>query len=232
MKRGTIIYSSFYEAIKELPKDSQSNLWTAIFEYSFNQNEIELVGIDKTVFTLIKPQLDANFTRFENGKKGGRPKSNDNLEITKQEPNDNLTETEQEANKKKKKNKNKNKKIEKEIEKEKTTFEKTLFDFKEMRKKKGKLLTESAEKLIITRLNNIYPGNEKLQIECLEQSIMNAWSGIFEIKEDKKIIQNQNKLTEVHYPDKQIKYKTETEMDMLKQKGLVRNIGGKIIFGA
>ncbi len=86
MKESTIIYRSFFEAIKDLPKDSQANLWTAICEYSFNQNITELEGIDKTVFTLIKPQLDANNIRWENGCKGGRPK-------TKPKPKDNQTET-------------------------------------------------------------------------------------------------------------------------------------------
>jgi hypothetical protein len=34
-----------------------------------NFNEVELKGVAKTVFTLIKPQLDANQKRYENGNK-------------------------------------------------------------------------------------------------------------------------------------------------------------------
>jgi hypothetical protein len=67
-----IIYRSFYEAIKELPEKEQAILWNAVFSYGLDFITPELFGICKTVFTLIKPQLDANIKRYENGKK---PKS-------------------------------------------------------------------------------------------------------------------------------------------------------------
>jgi len=90
MRDSIIFYRSFYEAIKELPENIQSQVYSAIFEYSLNFNEPQLEGISKTVFTLIKPQLDANNKRFENGKKGGRK--------TKKEPKDNQNETKSEPN--------------------------------------------------------------------------------------------------------------------------------------
>lgn len=90
-KDSIIIYRSFYEAIKDLPKELQADAWQSIFEYGLNDNQQELTGIVSTVFKLIKPQLDANKKRFENGQKGGRPKTeskpNNNLTITKVEPN-------------------------------------------------------------------------------------------------------------------------------------------------
>lgn len=67
MRDSSIFYRSFYEAINELPDINKLEVYTAIFEYSFNFNEIELTGISKTIFTLIKPQLEANKKRFENG---------------------------------------------------------------------------------------------------------------------------------------------------------------------
>ncbi len=69
MRDSLIFYRSFYEAIKELPKDIQAEVYTAIFEYSMNFNEVELTGLSKTIFTLIKPQLEANNKRFVNGSK-------------------------------------------------------------------------------------------------------------------------------------------------------------------
>jgi hypothetical protein len=90
-KDSIIIYRSFYEAIKDLPKQLQADAWKSIFEYGLNDNEQELTGIVSTVFKLIKPQLDANKKRFENGQKGGRPKTElkpkHNQDITKVEPN-------------------------------------------------------------------------------------------------------------------------------------------------
>jgi hypothetical protein len=74
MRDSSIFYRSFYEAINELPDLNKLEVYTAIFEYSFNFNEIELSGLSKTIFTLIKPQLEANKKRFENGTKAkGKP---------------------------------------------------------------------------------------------------------------------------------------------------------------
>lgn len=82
IKRDTFIfYRSFYEAIISLPKEDQCLMFKAIADYSLDGIESELEGINKVVWTLIKPQLDANLKRFVNGKKGaeygskgGRPK--------------------------------------------------------------------------------------------------------------------------------------------------------------
>lgn len=91
-KDSIIIYRSFYEAIKDLPKELQADAWQSIFEYGLNDNQLDVNGIVSTVFKLIKPQLDANKKRFENGQKGGRPK-------TEQKPNNNQNETKREPNK-------------------------------------------------------------------------------------------------------------------------------------
>lgn len=74
---GFVFYDSFYEAIKELPPDDFKEITLAICEYALNGEEKELVGMNRSFFALIKPQLDANNKRRENGKYGslgGRPK--------------------------------------------------------------------------------------------------------------------------------------------------------------
>ena len=63
-----IFYRSFYEAINELSKENQADTYDAIMQYALNQKEVELVGISKAIFSLVKPQLDANYKRYENGK--------------------------------------------------------------------------------------------------------------------------------------------------------------------
>lgn len=63
-----IFYRSFYESIKELPEENQLKVYKAISNYALNQEEIELDGISKAIFSLIKPQLDANYKKYENGK--------------------------------------------------------------------------------------------------------------------------------------------------------------------
>ena len=63
-----IFYRSFYEAIKEVPEDAQLQIYKAISIYALEQEEIELTGISKAIFSLVKPQLDANYKKYENGK--------------------------------------------------------------------------------------------------------------------------------------------------------------------
>ena len=71
-----IFYRSFYESVNGLSPVIKAELYDAIFEYSLNFKEIEFTNeISKALFTLIKPQLDANIKRFENGKK---PKTKQN----------------------------------------------------------------------------------------------------------------------------------------------------------
>jgi hypothetical protein len=70
MKRDSmIIYRSFYEAIKELPKENQAEVWSAVYELGLNGKTIQLEGISKTIFTLIAPQIEANYKKFVNGSK-------------------------------------------------------------------------------------------------------------------------------------------------------------------
>ena len=92
-----VFYKSFYEAINNLEKEDQLEVYNAICEYSFSDNIPEtLTGVAKAMFILIKPNIDSANARYkasvENGKKGGRPRKNKNLG----KPNNNLDETQQE----------------------------------------------------------------------------------------------------------------------------------------
>lgn len=72
-----VIYRSFHEALKELSREQYGNVMYSINEYALNNVEPELSGVEKMAFTLIKPQIDANIKKQENGKYGalgGRPK--------------------------------------------------------------------------------------------------------------------------------------------------------------
>jgi len=70
MKRDSFIfYRSFYESINELDKETRVQIYDAIADYSLNLIEPNLKGIERSIFILIKPQLDANIKRFMNGSK-------------------------------------------------------------------------------------------------------------------------------------------------------------------
>jgi len=92
MERDSFIfYRSFYEAIKEIPDEEQIKVYKTISEYALNGTELQINGISKAIFTLIKPQIDANTKRYENGKKGGRkPKTNQSETKSKPNVNDNV----------------------------------------------------------------------------------------------------------------------------------------------
>ncbi len=109
-----IIYRSFYEAITELKKENQAEIWQAIFELGLNGNEVNLTGISKTIFTLIKPQIEANIKRYQNGKK---PKDSKPEAKVKQETSKSTT------------NKNNNNNNNKNITERKEAFRIYLIDF-------------------------------------------------------------------------------------------------------
>lgn len=78
MRESYIFYLSFYEALKELPDEVRLRLYDMISVYALTGEEMESGGIEKAVFTLIKPQIKANNQRYENGCAGGAPKGNSN----------------------------------------------------------------------------------------------------------------------------------------------------------
>ena len=105
MRESIIFYRSFYEAIKDLKTDIQGEIYTAIMEYGLYGKETENLGpIARSIFTLVKPQIDKNIKRYENGCRGGRPNRNK----SEQEPNNNQNKSEQEPKEKDNVNDNKN----------------------------------------------------------------------------------------------------------------------------
>ena len=88
-RESFIFYASFDEALRELPDDARLKVYDAIFEYAFRGTVKVLKGVEKAIFALIRPQMDANNKRYENGckgaeagKKGGAPKGNANAKKT------------------------------------------------------------------------------------------------------------------------------------------------------
>lgn len=98
MRDSVVFYRSFYEAIRMLPAEQFKASALAILEYGLDGKEPETDGIERTVFCMAKPQIDANNRRYENGTKGGRPKTKTNQTETK----DNLNETNPEPKEKEK----------------------------------------------------------------------------------------------------------------------------------
>jgi hypothetical protein len=101
MRNSFIFYASFYEALEPMEPEQFKRVFVAIIDYALFNKTTELTGIDKSIFSLIKPQIDANNRKYENGKKGaeygelgGRPPDNSkNPRETPSEPQGNPRET-------------------------------------------------------------------------------------------------------------------------------------------
>ena len=99
MRKSFVFYASWWEAIKNLPREIQGEVLTVIIEYGLTGETTEpLKPITKALLALVKPQIDANNQKFNNGTKGGRPKEENNQTITKQKPNNNQNITKDKPN--------------------------------------------------------------------------------------------------------------------------------------
>lgn len=74
MERDSFIfYRSFYEAVRDLPKDIKVEVLAAIIEYAlYGRQPDVLKPFANSIFTLVRPTIDANNARFLNGKQGAR----------------------------------------------------------------------------------------------------------------------------------------------------------------
>ena len=180
-RESYIFYGSFYEAISELPDDVRLCIYDAITEYALLGKEPKVSWICKTVWILIKPQIDANNRRYENWKRGGRPwnkKPKRNLNETKKEPKHNQSIT------KTKPNENVNENVN---EKEKVNIpwvsDETWFWYLEIRKKHKYAMTPYAIKLLEEKIKT-FPEDDREKI--IKNATMSAWKSFYGLKDDEK----------------------------------------------
>ena len=98
MRDTIVFYKSFVDAIETQSKEIQAEIYHLVFDYAFNgtePNQEEYNSVSIAMFMLMRPQIDANNKKYENGKKGGRTKAepNDNQTVTKSKPKANQAET-------------------------------------------------------------------------------------------------------------------------------------------
>ena len=74
-RQSFVFYDSFYKAMSYLNDKEKIQYIDAICNYSFYGITIDMDIKIEAMFSLIKPQIDANIKKRENGKKGGRPRS-------------------------------------------------------------------------------------------------------------------------------------------------------------
>lgn len=81
MERDSMVfYRSFYTALKGLGAEEFKETILAMCEYAMDGEEPKLDGVPYMAFELMRPQIDANNTRYASGSKGGRPKKTNGFE--------------------------------------------------------------------------------------------------------------------------------------------------------
>lgn len=79
MRESFIFYRSWFDALGYLPPALRGEVLDAILTYGLNGMLPNCLSQEAQAYmALITPQIDANLQRFENGKKGGAPKGNQN----------------------------------------------------------------------------------------------------------------------------------------------------------
>lgn len=81
MRDSMVFYRSFMEAMENLDSENYKCAMQGIMRYAMDGEEPDLTGAAKMAFLFMKPQIDSNNRKYENGKRGaeygkrgGRPK--------------------------------------------------------------------------------------------------------------------------------------------------------------
>jgi hypothetical protein len=201
-RESMVFYRSFYESLKDLSPIIRAEVYDGIFAYGLEFIEpVFSDPISKAMFTLIKPQLDANLRRYENGKKpkGNQSKTEANQEqkVSKEQANVNVNDN---VNENDNVNLNDNKKepLKKVTKREileviypfnSEKFIKTWNEWKDY--KKGELKqaykTTISEGKVLQQLKNESGNNEAIAIEMINQAIVRGWKGIYKLAENKTV---------------------------------------------
>ena len=83
-RESMVFYKSFLEATDNLEPEMCKKVMRMIIHYGIYGETLKGDVIESAIFSLIKPQIDANNRRYANGKQGGRKSNQDE---TKVEPN-------------------------------------------------------------------------------------------------------------------------------------------------
>lgn len=224
MNESFVFYRSFHEAAEGLNDEQYGKIMRLLAEYALNGTEPEeMDAVTKLAFTLMKPQIDANSRRRENGSKGGKPKNsepnsnqnvtesepNSNQNVTKAEPNSNQSVTESEPNVNANVNVNANANVNNnarareeglETADLKVKVRKSLNEyFDTLEKLNQRPLTMAKRQNIVKKLLSISQ-DEHRQLELIDTAIKNGWQNVYsenskaEAKKERFGIQRSNDL--------------------------------------
>lgn len=186
-------YNNYYEIIKYLKNEDRLVLYDSIFKYMFDDEEPVLTGLKKGIWVNLKMPLDNSKTNYNNGLKGGRPKTEPKTEI---KPKQNRTKTELETEKKPNPKPNNisyfiflisnfifnniNNNI---------CLNNSIKEWLEYKQQRKEIYTEIGLKKLLTEIeNNVDKFGAEKVIEIINLSMANNWKGIIfdKLKTDEK----------------------------------------------
>jgi len=182
-------YKSYHEALKDLPVEERKNMLLAIDEFVFENINPKFKGIEKTIWTLIEPNLTTSKNR--SNKNAGAPIGNKNAEKSKE------NEEEEKTNKKQSNNNqiphdilmNKSYSyINNHISNINTNNNSIIELFKEyivIRINKKYNISETIIKRLINKLNE-YGKNDKEKEEILLEAINGYWKDLYPLDEKRR----------------------------------------------
>ena len=171
VERGTFItsISKFSKSTGLTPQQVR----TALKKLS-KSGEVVTKSQQGAKYTIIRV---CNYEKFQDNKETTKCQQSNNKVITKLQQSDNKVIT---TNKNDKNVKNDKKYYEDD------SLNQTFIDYVDMRKRIKAPMTDKAVKLAMNKLEKLSQGNNDKAIKILEQSIMNSWKGLFELKDEKK----------------------------------------------
>ena len=96
-----VFYASWFDAIETMPEAAQSEAYRAVLSYALRGEETAKQGaMTKLIMAMVRPVIDSNNKRYENGCKGGeygilggRPRKGENPKETPKKPQENPKKT-------------------------------------------------------------------------------------------------------------------------------------------
>lgn len=83
VRNSFTFYGSFFDTIKNLEPELRLELYDAIIMFALTGRKAkQLSSVASIIFKTIQPQLANDIARYENGKKGGAPRGNNNAKKT------------------------------------------------------------------------------------------------------------------------------------------------------
>lgn len=187
-----ILYRSFYDAIKLLPNDTQLEIFRAIFEFGLDGIEPQLSAGALPFWLLIKPNLQANRTKWESGCKAKSKQSRSKTEA-KRKQKVSKTEANVDVDVDENEDENENKDVDEKVN-AKGNFDLSGYgqmaylvqrwlDYKKSINDKYK--SQESLDMFFKKLIKYSAGHAQVAEEIIETSMANQWKGIFEPKNKK-----------------------------------------------